>query len=205
MSFLSAASLGLGAASSLYGAFSSNKESKKASRRARAFERKLAELESSRQEVINPYANVTNPFQNLGVATGASQFAAEEADISLANTLDYLRQTGASAGGATAIAQAALRSKQGIANRIEEQEVRNQELAARGQAQMEQLQGAGRQFQFQAQEDRENALLNRYAGLGQEQRRLQAGYKQQTINQLSAIGGDLLSFGGGVFAGESGS
>ena len=33
---------------------------------------------------------------------------AEEADIALANTLDTLRATGASAGGATALAQAAL-------------------------------------------------------------------------------------------------
>ena len=43
----------------------------------------------------------------------------EEADIALANTLDTLRATGASAGGATALAQAALQSKKGVAASIE--------------------------------------------------------------------------------------
>ena len=200
--FLSAATVGLGLAGGIYGAVKSGSESKKASRRARAFERKLAELENNRQEVINPYEDVTNTFANLGVATGASQFAAEEADISLSNTLDYLRSTGASAGGATAVAQAALRNKQGISNRIEEQEVRNMELSARGEAERQRLYGAGQQFKFNAQEDRENALLNRYAGLGQEQRRLEAGYQQQQIGQFASLGGNLIGLGGGIFAGQ---
>jgi hypothetical protein len=202
MSFLAAATIGLGLSGKVYGLVSSGRESKKASRRARAFERKLSELENNRQEVINPYEDVTNTFANLGVATGASQFAAEEADISLSNTLDYLRSTGASAGGATAVAQAALRSKEGISSRIEEQEMRNMELSARGEATRQQLYGTGLQIQFNAQEDRENALLNRYAGLGQEQRRLEAGYKQQLINQFSSLGGDLMSLGGGMFTGQ---
>ena len=75
-------------------------------------------LENQRQPIINPYENVTdtsgnlaNTYANLGVATEAAQFQAEQADISLANTLDTLRATGASAGGATALAQAALQSK----------------------------------------------------------------------------------------------
>ena len=63
----------------------------------------LNTLENSRQPIINPYANVTdtsgnlaNTYANLGVATEAAQFQAEQADISLANTLDTLRSTGAS-------------------------------------------------------------------------------------------------------------
>ena len=44
-------------------------------------------------------------------ATKAAEIQIEESDIALANTLDTLRATGASAGGATALAQAALRSK----------------------------------------------------------------------------------------------
>ena len=58
---------------------------------------------------------ITNPFANLQVATKAAEFAASEKDISLATTLDTLRATGAGAGGATALAQAAARSKAGIA------------------------------------------------------------------------------------------
>lgn len=203
MGFLAAATALVGVATKAWGAHQSGRESKRMSRRASQYERKLAELEANRQAVINPYANITNPFKNLGVATGASRFAAEEADISLANTLDYLRDTGASAGGATAIAQSALRAKQGIQNRIEEQEVRNMELAARGEQQREQLIGQGEQFRFSAQEARENALLNRYAGLSQEARGLEQGYRQQKMNQIASIGGDLMGIAGGIFAGQS--
>ena len=56
---------------------------------------------------------MSNPFGNLGVATQAAEIQMEQSDIALANTLDTLRSTGASAGGATALAQAALQSKKG--------------------------------------------------------------------------------------------
>ena len=99
--------------------------------------KELQSLESQRQAIINPYAkttrdqsnliqdlggNLTNAFDNLAVATQAAEFQAEQADISLANTLDTLQASGASAGGATALAQAALASKKGIASSIEAQE-----------------------------------------------------------------------------------
>ena len=76
----------------------------------------LTSLENSRQAIINPYEGIkdvsslaknlsgmiSNPYANLGVATQASKMQAEEADLSLANTLDTLKETGSSAGGATA-------------------------------------------------------------------------------------------------------
>lgn len=179
-------------------AIMSGRQSGRARRRARQFERKLAQIESNRQAITNPFANVTNPYENLQVATGAARMQAEEQDISLANTLDTLRATGASAGGATALAQAALRGKRGIANSIEEQEARNEQLRAEGQANQERLMAQGEMFRFNAQEARENQLLNRYAGLGQEERRLQAGYNQQLINTVSNIGSAAMSFGAGL-------
>ena len=154
-------------------------------------------LEGKRQAIINPYENVTdlsgmientdqylsNPFANLGVATQAAEFQAEEADVALANTLDVLQATGASAGGATALAQAALQSKRGISANIEQQEVRNQEMAARGEsnlqqqkqaeavrvqagkygeaARMQDIDVAGKEFVFGQQERREGEQLNR--------------------------------------------
>ena len=121
--------------------------------------------ESNRQEIINPYANVTstagmasdlssmasdlsglitdtssglsNAMQNLGVATGAAEMQAEQADISLANTLDMLAATGGSAGGATALAQAALQSKKGVAANIQQQEKSNADAAAAGEMQVQ--------------------------------------------------------------------
>jgi hypothetical protein len=81
-----------------------------------------------------------NPYSNLGVATQAAEMQTEQADIALANTLDTLRATGASAGGATALAQAALQSKQGISANIEKQEAENSRLRAQGEAYLQQAQ-----------------------------------------------------------------
>ena len=178
-------------------------QSKKAARRARSDKQRAeAELESlkdSRQAITNPYIGVTdltglaadlsgqlsNPFDNLGVATKAAEIQIDQADIALANTLDNLRATGASAGGATALAQAALQSKQGVAASIEQQEAQNEKLRAQGEqnlisakmAEQQRLQSvaisegqrvqaaeaAGQQFMFGAQEARTNMDLDRAA------------------------------------------
>ena len=76
---------------------------------------------------------IYNPYENLSVATQANQIKMEETDKALANTLDTLRAQGSSAGGATALAQAALKSKAGIAADIERQEVMNERLKAQGE------------------------------------------------------------------------
>jgi len=143
--------LAVGAAASLAGGAISGGAAGRAARRARGDKKRAeAELESiknSRQQITNPYAStenlsglatdlssqLSNPFENLGVATKAAEIQIEQADISLANTLDTLRATGASAGGATALAQAALQSKQGVAASIEQQEAQNEKLKAQGE------------------------------------------------------------------------
>ena len=150
---------------------------------ARDLGEQIAGLEGSRQTVINPYEDIkdlsgmiTNPAANLQVATKAAEIQAEQADLSLANTLDTLRATGASAGGATALATAALRSKQGIAASIEQQEAANARLRAEGEfraqqmrmgeaQRLQQAQVAGQQFMFGVKEQREMQRLNRLAGL----------------------------------------
>lgn len=203
MSFLTAAALGIGLGTQALSGISSLGQSKRFDRKRQEYDRMLSDLENNRQSIINPYGNITNPFNNLGVATGASEFQAEEADISLANTLDTLTSSGYSAGGATALAQAALRSKQGISNRIEEQEMRNMELRASGQQTMEQLQGQGRQFAFMAQENRENQMLNRYAGLSQQYMGLSAQAKQNALSSFSSMGANLMSLGAGYSAGQN--
>lgn len=121
----------------------------------------LAGLENSRQDVINPYANMSNQYANLGVATQAARFQAEEADQALANTLDTLRVTGASAGGATALAMAALKSKQGVSASIEAQEAANEKLKAQGAQQVEQMIAQGEGMKWQANEERQLQELDR--------------------------------------------
>ena len=114
--------IGVSLLSNVFGGFGARKRARQAQDQANAYNARLKALENSRQEIINPYENtkdlsgmITNPFANLQVATKAAEFAASEKDISLATTLDTLRATGAGAGGATALAQAAARSKAGIA------------------------------------------------------------------------------------------
>ena len=196
----------------------------KARRQARAMERKqrqyqsqLESLEKNRQRIVNPYADIEdmsstiqNPFANLQVATQAAEMKAEEADISLAGTLDVLRATGAGAAGATALAQSALRSKRGIAADIEKQEMRNAELRAQGEQRMQQLRqaerarvqtltGRGEEFRMRMQEGRETARLDRLSGLSEQYGAQAAQARQQSSamfgQALGAVGGTLLSAG----------
>lgn len=143
-----------------------------------------------RQEIINPYANASNPYRNLAVATKAAEMKAEQTDIALANTLDNLRQTGA--GGATALAQAALRSKQGIASNIEQQEIQNQRLEAKGEQMLQQQQAQGRAFMFRAQEARELQELNRLQAMSDEAR-LQRATSTEAISESLSSAMDTLA------------
>ena len=182
----------------------------RAERKAKKLEGKLASLEANRQEIINPYEGVTdlssmisNPFANLSVATGAAEMKIEEADISLANTLDTIRQTGGSAGGATALAQAALQSKKGVAASIEAQEKTNEDKRAAGEAtlqqqkmaeaqRLQQADVAGEQFMFSTREGREVAQLDRTAAQLGMAKQAEA---QANKDQASAIGGMFNSLG----------
>ena len=193
MSIVTAAIIGAGA-SLIGGAVASNQQSKArsaAERRQQAAKREIEALKKSRQTIINPFINtkdlsglaedlsgqMSNAFNNLGVATEAAEIQMEQADLALANTLDTLRATGASAGGATALARAALQSKKGVSASIEQQEAANMKMRAQGEQKRLQLtalsegqrvqaaDAAGKQFTFAQQENRTNMDLNRAAGL----------------------------------------
>lgn len=125
-------------------------------------EKMLADLEASRPEFKNPYENMqnqfkdlNNPYANLTVATEAFKMEAEQADQALANSLDVMMETGQAAGGATALAQAALQSKRGIAASIQAQETQNRKMAAQGEANvaMAKAQGAQRVDELRARGD----------------------------------------------------
>jgi hypothetical protein len=124
-------------------------------------EGQLKDLVDNRQPAINPYAGMTNEMANLGVATQAAEFQAEQADIALANTLDAMRASGAGAGGATALAQAALQSKRGISASLQQQEAANQKAAAQGAQDLARMQAEGEKFKFDTVENREQAEIDR--------------------------------------------
>ena len=205
----------------LFQGFGARRAARRARRRARILQRDLNRLEANRQEIIDPSRNIvdrsgliSNTMGNLQVSTQAAEFQAEEADLSLASTLDTLRATGAGSGGATALAQAALRSKAGISATIEQQEVQNARLRAQGaqQAQAARLAEGGRvdqarmrgdEFQFAVRENREQMKIDRTAGLLDQQRARAASLRAQASQgfgqALGAIGG---AFAGGL-AGEN--
>lgn len=225
----------IGGAVSAHQASQAEKGARNDARRAKA---EMDAIRASRQAIINPYAStkdvsglakdlsgmINNPYANLGVATQAAEMQAEEADLALANTLDTLRATGASAGGATALAQAALRSKKDIAANIEQQEAANEKLKAQGEMERNQLKmaeqqrlqslqiseaqrvqaadAAGKQFMFAAQEDRTNADLGQSAGqltqAMQNQASAQAGQAAAWSGAIQGVGSALGGLAGGV-------
>ena len=176
------------------GIFSANQASK-SRQRAEEFLGKLEEKQASRQQITNPYANIENPYKNLAVATQAAKMQAEEADIALANTLDTLRATGKGAGGATALAQAALRSKKDISASIEQQEVANEKLKAQGQLKVDVAKAKGEYDRMQMQETREIGELDRLQGQADLARAQQL---QSQYGAISALGSGLSTLASGV-------
>jgi hypothetical protein len=230
----------VGAAASIGGGLVSGNQAKQAAKgyrnEAQRKAAEIAEIEANRQAIPNPYANVkdlsgiakdltgmiSNPFANLGVATQAAEMQAEQTDMALANTLDTIRATGGSAGGATALAQAALQSKKGVSASIEQQEAANEKLRAQGEADMnkakmeeaQRLQGIkfseaqrlqlaeteGIKFKYGEQEARDIAKLNRLSG---QQAQAQANQAAARQAESAAYGSAISSIGSiaGAFAG----
>jgi len=232
----------IGAGASIIGGLFGSSSAKRAAARAAAeklrLQKKLSHLENHRQGIINPYEDVksvaglatdlsskmSNPFANLGVATQAAEIQMEESDLALAASLDTMRATGAGAGGATALANAALRSKKGVAANIEQQEKSNEDKRAAGEQQLQEAkiaeqrriqgimmseearvqsaQAAGKQFKFGARETREQGAIDRTYGelMGARQDRAQA--KADQTGAITGMFGSLASIGGGLLGGK---
>ena len=222
-------------------AISANQKAQSAKGDAHRAKNNLAELEASRQEIINPYEGMEsvagmasdasgmlkNRMDNIGVATQAAEMEVEQADIALANTLDTLAATGASAGGATALAKAAMQSKKGVSASIEQQEVANQQNAAKAEMQLDQAkmseqlrlqnvsmseakriqqaEAAGKDYVFKATEIRESEQLERAQTEVENAQAAVASYQQARDgaigSAISGLGAVASSVGG--LAGES--
>lgn len=213
--------IGMGASllGGVIGAFGAKKAARRAARERARLQKKLDTLEENRQEVINPYEDVkslssmiSNPFANLSVATKAAEMKIEEADISLANTLDAVRATGG-AGSATALANAALRSKKDVAASIEQQEKANEDKRAAGEQQMQQAkmaeeqriqsaEAAGKQFVFGATERREQQQIDRTYSEMMGAAQAQAQAKADQTGAITGALGSIASIGGGMLGGK---
>ena len=222
------AAIGIGGSllSGILGGSAAKRAKRKAQKEAKRLSRKLDFLENNRQAIINPYDNqqdlsgmvtdrsgqMTNAYANLSVATQAAEMQIEQADISLANTLDTLMATGSGAGGATALAQAAKQSKKEVSASIEQQEAQNEKLRAQGEESLEQrrmteqariegiqmseaqrmqsIESQGRLFEYSEKDKREQAKIDRTAAELDNARMMAAqAASDQTSALTGAIGG----------------
>jgi hypothetical protein len=229
---------GVGIVTGVIGMFRAKSQREDAEAAAAQKAREITMFENGRDAVINPYAgavsqadmitdlsgNLTNPFNNLGVATQAAEIQMEQTDIALANTLDTLQATGAGAGGATALAQAAARSKKDVSASIETQEVANEKARAAGEQNLQQLQlqeqqrvqqgqvaeegrvqalqGQGLAIQQGAKEERNYATLGRLQGQENQERQniadANAAFNSSLGNITSGLMSGAASLGGKV-------
>ena len=135
--------------------------------------------EADVQKLMANRAEIRNPFSNLAVATEAAEFQAQQVDQSLANTLDTIQAGGFGAGGATALAREAAKSKQGISADIQKQEANNQRMFAQGE-----------QIRQQAEIDKELDTINYEIGnLDRlDQKEMDARTAQQASGQAGVSG-----------------
>lgn len=216
----------------IFGSSAAKRRQREAAREKKRLQAKLTSLENSRQAIINPYSGtkdlsslavdlssqMSNPFASLGVATQAAEVQMEQTDIALANTLDTIRATGSGAGGATALAQAALQSKKGVSANLEQQEAANEKLRAQGEQQLQSMKTAeqqrlqgiqigegqrtqsadaqGKSFMFNAKDRREIGQLDRVSAQlsGAQGREAQAA-SDRTAAITGAIGGVTSAIG----------
>tara|TARA_R110002126_G_scaffold76182_2_gene190501 strand:- start:4915 stop:5739 length:825 start_codon:yes stop_codon:yes gene_type:complete len=225
----------VGVGGSAIAAHQQKQAAKGATNRAKLIGDEISALEEERRNdipVINPYesaedlssmitdlsGNLSNSYANMGVATGAAEIQMEQTDIALANTLDALMASGASAGGATALAQAAAASKKSVAASIQAQEAQNEQLKAQGEsrlqsqkmaeaqrvqaglfgeaARQQDIEAKGKEFVYREKDNRMMQQLNRKTA--------QQTGQQQVAAQRSAdaanIMGAGLSAGANIFA-----
>jgi hypothetical protein len=201
----------------IFGGGKARRAKRRAAKKLKKMNAKLAQLEANRQEIINPYENTTdlssmmsNPMANLSVATQAAEMKIEEADISLANTLDTIRSTGGGAGGATALAQAALQAKKGVAADIESQEKSNEDKRAAGEQRlqdakiseakrMQDVDVAGKSFMYGETEKREMMALDRLQSQIDNQQGIKAQASRDQTSALTGAIGGIASAAGSYF------
>ena len=193
--------LGIGA----FGMIKANGDYNKAQNKINTLNQTITDLENARVSITNPYdaisdtsSNIVNEYENLGVATQAAKFQSEEADIALANTLDTMRDLGQGAGGATALAQMALKSKQGVSASIEQQEVNNEKLKAQGAMEVQKLLAEGEKFMFNAQEERSMMDLDRTSAMLDQERQNEAAANAAMWGAIGGIGSSAVSGSGNI-------
>jgi len=185
----------VGAGMGVATAIKANEDEKEARRKKEEQEAVLQGILDARQPVVNPMAGLTNEAEKVGVATKAAEFQAEQADMALANTLDTIMATGGGSAGATALAQMALKSKQGIQADIQKQELQNAKNVANVQLAINSQIAEGNKYAWEMQEKRDLMDLDRAQNLAD---KFEAQEYYAEAQKWSAIGNIASSLTGGL-------
>jgi hypothetical protein len=180
----------------VYSAIEAKKQEDIARKDKEKEEARMSALRANRQAITNPMAGLTNEAEKIGVATQAARFQAEEADMALANTLDLMMASGAGGAGATALAQAALRSKQGISADIQKQELANKQNVASTQMKINEQKAQGAKWAWEEQEQRDMMELDRTQNLMDKYEAQEFAYQAQKMEAIGNVAGAV--FDGGM-------
>jgi len=158
---------------SLIGGKKQRKSARRAESRARSDRaQQQALLEAQKDEYralqfTNPYEDMENPFEDLRVATGAADFQAQQGAQQRANILGSLRGAAGSSGIAglaqTLANQGALQAQK-ISVNLQQQEVRNELLRAKGASSVDMQERTGDAMVQQAESSRQATMLGMQFG-----------------------------------------
>ena len=155
-------------------------------------------------DTSNPYKNVTNTFEDLTVNTQAAEFAQQQAEQGRADILGNLAAS-AGGGGIAALAQSLANQQtqaaQAAAASIGQQEQRNQQLAARGEQQMQLTRGQGEAMSQRLEMEKTGNLLQMAAGRKQAADAARQEALNTAIGGVMGAGEMLASAGGGGMGG----
>jgi hypothetical protein len=170
--------------------------------RRREQRRARAEFEAERQAFQdqtfrNEYAGLENVAEDLTVNQQASQFQAQQTDAALAQALQASIVSGGAPGGAQAIAQAALKSKQNISADLAKQEQANRQAAIKEASRLQTLEAQGAD-QLQVRDyQKQQQLLNMASQRKNAADAARAQATKALVGGIGSVVGGLAT--GGVF------
>lgn len=154
-------------------------------------------------EFTNVYAGLENVAEDLTINQQASQFQAQQTDAALAQAMQAAVASGGAAGGAQAIAAAALKSKQGISADIARQESQNEMMRAKQAANLQTLEAQGEEDLQTANYEKQQDFLKLASARKQQADAAVAQSNKQLFGGLGQIVGGVASGGlgdiGGLF------
>ena len=147
-------------------------------------------------EFTNVYAGLENVAEDLTINQQASQFQAQQTDAALAQAMQAAVASGGAAGGAQAIAAAALKSKQGISADIARQEQANEMMRVKQAANLQTLEAQGEEDLQTANYEKQQDFLKLASARKQQADAAVAQSNKQLFGGLGQIVGGIA--GGGL-------